>query len=458
MLEGVKQWLSAISEDAARRAVGDVANDLLRFAQQVEIDRQTAAEIAAATQARLDQLTASAEALKQEAAAVQARLDQLSASSERELADQSARITRLADETTRMGAQLDQRHGALTATLLYALRGLLFTNQGTTVVKTSREHIAGVFSGLSDRLLLELAEALATLAPLEPTRHARFGDFENSADLAVHIRHALWLSAKARGLREPVIVPWHYGTRLALHLENDLSLTLYASGHFEANEFAFLDRVLGPGMVFLDGGANEGLYTIFASAKVGGEGRVIAVEPSPRELARLRRNVEMNNARTVEIVEAALAEQPGVLSLQVAEDEHSGQNTVGAFAYEGVKTTTTTEVEATTIDDIVRQHALAKIDVIKLDIEGAEIRALRGADTVLREMRPLLLVEVSEASLRHQSGSPVELRDFLKGYDYVMFDLDEETAKAVPITDETPARSTNVIAVHSERAGDLLER
>src|SRR5581483_11571420 len=115
------------------------------------------------------------------------------------------------------------------------------------------------------------------------------------------------------------------------------------------------------------------------------------------------------------------------------------------------------EVNATTIDDIARQRGLANIDIIKLDIEGAEIRALRGADMVLRTMRPLLLVEVSEASLRHQRGSPIELRDFLRDYDYVMLAIDEETAKPVPITDDDPAQSTNVIAVHWQRAQDLLE-
>ena len=87
----------------------------------------------------------------------------------------------------------------------------------------------------------------------------RVDRFKTSADPAVHVRHGLWCAANAQNCDRPVVVPWHEGTRLVLHLDNDLSYTLSAGACYEPNEFALLSRVLEPGMVFMDGGANEGV-------------------------------------------------------------------------------------------------------------------------------------------------------------------------------------------------------
>ncbi|HYM02749.1 MAG TPA: FkbM family methyltransferase, partial [Stellaceae bacterium] len=262
------------------------------------------------------------------------------------ISEEAARraVADLGDGLKQLENRLDQRQEALSVTLGYAVRGIAFTNEGTALVRTASEHLTDIFDNLSDDMLLRLAEAMATLGPLATKRHWRFGDFEYSLDLAVHIRRSLWLNVRARGLRDPIIVPWHGKTKLALRLDNDLSLTFFSSGIFEPNEFALLDRLLKPGMVFVDGGANEGLYTLFASARIGERGRVISVEPSPRELGRLRQNLALNAAENVDVVEAALAERSELLSLWVAEDAHSGQNTLGAFAYQGIATSAVVEV------------------------------------------------------------------------------------------------------------------
>ena len=125
--------------------------------------------------------------------------------------------------------------------------------------------------------------------------------------------------------------------------------------------------------LFLDAGANEGIYTLFASAKVGLDGRVIAVEPSPRELVHLRTNLHLNSAHNVDVVEQALAEHRGTLRLLLAEERHSGQNTLGDFAYPSVVAAAAVQVTVTTVDQIANELELERLDVIELDLEGAEI-------------------------------------------------------------------------------------
>ncbi len=85
-------------------------------------------------------------------------------------------------------------------------------------------------------------------------------------------RAAAWDFALEQKLRVPLSIPWYAGTTVDVTLGNDQSLCLYVSGSFEPNEFAFIDRVLAPGMTVIDVGANDGLYTVFAARRVGPSG------------------------------------------------------------------------------------------------------------------------------------------------------------------------------------------
>jgi FkbM family methyltransferase len=325
-----------------------------------------------------------------------------------------------------------------------------------TVVDTSAEALVRLFERLPDKILQGVASTVATLKPLQPMPEWRFGGFLEDRDIAAHVRHGLWLAAHARGRQLPVVIDWHEGTRLEINLDNDLSLTLFSGGCFEPNEFAFLDRMLKPGMVFIDGGANEGVYTVFAAARLGPTGRVIAVEPSPRELARLRRNLALNKMRRVTVVDAALADRPGSVLLLVAETKHGGQNTLGAFAYHGVASVETREVQAITLDELAAEHGLTQLDVLKLDVEGAELRALQGGAGVLAAFRPLIMIEVLEPALNHQGCTSDALLHWLDDAGYVLL-IFRDTAGA-----PTPLRpgerlSDNVVAVHRARDFGLLE-
>lgn len=209
-------------------------------------------------------------------------------------------------------------------------------------------------------------------------------------------------------------------------------------------------------MTMIDAGANEGAYTIYAAARIGPAGRVMAIEPSPRELERLRANLELNNAANVTVVPAALAERPGQVELQIAEDAHAGQNTFGSFVYPGVGSSGQVGVTATTIDMLVDEHGLDRVDVIKLDLEGAEERALTGARQTLRRFRPLLVLEAAEASLARQGGSAAAVNALLAEDGYRILQFDPSTGRLVPQTGSS-ARSDNLVAVHRDAEMQLPE-
>jgi FkbM family methyltransferase len=271
--------------------------------------------------------------------------------------------------------------------------------------------------------LVSIAASVVFVRPLVPYPKWRFDADWANPDAIFQLRQRLWQRFQESRLETPVIINWHYGLKLPLRLGNDVSRQIFVGGAIDPNEFAFLDRVLEEGMTFVDVGANEGIYTLFAAKRVGPRGEVWAFEPSCRELERLQANINLNGL-SVRVLPSALAEFSGEAEFTIAEDEHAGQNTLGAFAYEAVRALRKEKVEVVRLDDVVARLQPMRIDVIKLDIEGAEHKAIQGGLQTLGRFQPILLFEASEASLKHQGSGRRDVRMLLEtnGYDLYRFD------------------------------------
>lgn len=157
-------------------------------------------------------------------------------------------------------------------------------------------------------------------------------------------------------------------------------------GTYERPIADWLQAHLSEGQVFYDIGANVGYYTILASRAVGPSGRVIAFEPLPRNLRFLEQHVSLNQLRNVQIVPCAVVERGGLVYLD-SEDSPSqarvvdeGVLPVSGIALDGAK--------------------LKPPDVIKMDVEGAEVAALRGAHDTLATARPRVVLSTHGESLR----------------------------------------------------------
>lgn len=247
----------------------------------------------------------------------------------------------------------------------------------------------------------------------------------------------------------PVQIRWYDGLKLEIVLGSDLSYCLYVDGEVDPNEFSFLAQVLKPGMIVIDAGANEGVYSVFCRSKVGPQGRVIAIEPSTRERLRIERNKSLNGFQDIEVLPVALSEQTGSVVLRLADDGHAGHNTLGRFAADWVRMKGEETVTSATLDGIAAAKRLGPVDLIKLDIEGAELRALRGAEKLLRRDHPALLMEVMEETLVTQGASAAELLDYVRQFGYALFEFSPTTGLPVPLV--TPElQLVSVLAFHPE--------
>ncbi|MBC7803167.1 MAG: FkbM family methyltransferase [Candidatus Parcubacteria bacterium] len=312
-----------------------------------------------------------------------------------------------------------------------------------------------VLGSLPAPLLALLASTLAQCRPLGRFPGWRFGIEEDTPTVAMFFRRWLWDHFRSAGIERPVRIQWFGDLQLDVVLGNDQSRCLYVGGSIEPNELAFVGRFLRPGMVAVDAGANEGWYSAFMAERVGAGGLVLAVEPSARERARLERNMLINGFTNVRVVSEGLAADAGHAVLHVADPEHNGQNTLGSFVYEGVKKALDVEIRLRRLDDLAGQSG-RQIDLIKMDVEGAELAVLRGAERILRDSRPVILFELLDAALRAQNASACEVLEFLsrRGFSVLKFDAAGSLAPLSGIGDA----SSNLVAVPESRVAEVIAR
>ncbi|MDA7950391.1 MAG: FkbM family methyltransferase [Pirellulaceae bacterium] len=250
----------------------------------------------------------------------------------------------------------------------------------------------------------------------------------------------------------PQILSWLKKFRVNGYPENEISRALYLSGLYEPNSLLALKGVLRKGDCFLDIGANIGLYSLFAASCVGKEGRVLAFEPSPREFSRLQENLNLNRNLKIEPLQHAVSNKCGRGQMLISSDYHSGHNTIGDhFSYDTTETVDKVDVSLTTVDQIIQEERLQKVDCIKVDTEGGEYNVLLGAMNVLRRDRPILMLEVSENHLATQGGSVEKLQQLLTTLNYDCFGVDEDSAALVSLGKLPTGDTENVVMIPSEK-------
>jgi FkbM family methyltransferase len=182
-----------------------------------------------------------------------------------------------------------------------------------------------------------------------------------------------------------------------------------------------MQRLTVPGGIIVDAGANWGYFSLLAAAAVGGRGAVIALEPDPRHFARLTRNVEMNRFANVSARQAAAASRDGTVTLDgYAEDaENRGVSRIA----DRENIAHRFEVACTTIDRVTA--SCARVDAVKIDVEGAELDVLEGMrDGLAAKRYASIVLELHPALLREQGIDPAECIDALLGHGYRGWSID----------------------------------
>ncbi len=191
-----------------------------------------------------------------------------------------------------------------------------------------------------------------------------------------------------------------HGFRMRLAMNEFIDRTIFATGEWEPLETELIRQRLRPGDTFVDIGANIGYFSLLAAKLVGAQGRVHAIEANPQTFALLQHNLALNGCSSVTPHCVAVGEAPGTARIVAREEGNAGADFAVFDGSDGAGT----PINVVRLDDLVRDPG---VRLIKIDIEGAEAKALRGASSLLAgPLAPDLLFEFTPAFLAQSGDDP----------------------------------------------------
>jgi FkbM family methyltransferase len=201
-------------------------------------------------------------------------------------------------------------------------------------------------------------------------------------------------------------------------VEYELDLRYFIPRHvfygiYEVWETRCIERTVKPGWVVVDAGANIGCFSLLFARLVGSNGKVHAFEPVKSTHDALRRNIKLNSAANVCTYRVALSDTCGEVALLSPDGNDPGKTRVACDGERGSEMT-----QSMTLDTFVEEHNLDRLDFIKVDIEGSELRFLTGAAKTLARFRPIVMIELNPSAIARFGSSVDRLVAYLREFGY----------------------------------------
>lgn len=272
-----------------------------------------------------------------------------------------------------------------------------------------------------------------------------------------HIKARLYTFILRRIIKRPMVVRDRNGFRLTVIPEEPVYSLFYNGflGYPEIGEQEYCKQAIKPGMTVFDVGANLGQFTMLFASLVGSNGKVVAFEPVAETMSRLKVHIKQNNLKNIITEQAAVSDvHNSRVTLNIFPEGYSVWNTMGnptMFRREDPTKTILPcrqeSVKTVTIDNYCLQNKIGKIDYLKVDIEGAELNAIRGCSAMLkkRAIRKIQF-EVSREmihGMRLEGSEVFELLDELK---YRCFPISDKGMLLDPVL-KSDSCFANIIAM-----------
>jgi len=232
------------------------------------------------------------------------------------------------------------------------------------------------------------------------------------------------------------------GIRWHLDLKEGIDFSIYILGGFEPSTLRLYNKLVKSGDVVFDIGANIGSHTLPLARLVGDIGHVYAFEPTDFAINKLHNNLNLNTnlIKRVTVCQAMLVSNENILvekelfsSWPLVGDnklheKHKGQLMV------------TTGARAATLDNIVKEYNITRIDFIKLDVDGFEYSVLSGGEKTLKKFKPTILMELAPYLFKNQKNEFIQMIELYKKLGYFFYD----------------ANNRNTLPVEAEKLFDLI--
>ncbi len=222
---------------------------------------------------------------------------------------------------------------------------------------------------------------------------------------------------------------------------------LYISGCYEEATSQLFGKLLRRGDAVLDIGANLGYFSLLAARHVGRDGVVHAFEAASGARERLSRNITLNSLRNVFVQPVAVLDRCADVTFSIAAEGHSGISSLRSLKDRSAGQVT---VPGISIDSMLA--TLPRIRLVKLDIEGAEMLALRGMTELIERDRPFIILELTDDYLRDLGDTAEDVMQFFESVDYGVLEITFDRLRRI---DSSPTHQCNVLALPKQR--ELIE-
>ena len=236
---------------------------------------------------------------------------------------------------------------------------------------------------------------------------------------------------------------------------------------YEQETSGILKSILRPGMTVIDVGAHVGCHALLSARLVGPAGKVYAFEASPENFALLQRNVELNGYKNIECVPKAVSNQTGTISFHLSL-EGNDRNSIYDNSRTG-RPGREVSVPTTSLDEYLAGLGWPPVDLVKIDVEGAEPLVLEGMSELIRRApRVALIVEFAPACLQESGHNPLSVLRGIADYGFTIEVLEGANAPAMLPADQFESFAVQVategmknllcrmnIPVHEELAANV---
>lgn len=231
----------------------------------------------------------------------------------------------------------------------------------------------------------------------------------------------------------------------------DVGRAIHFGHSYESSETAYLRKIITPDTICLDVGANVGYFSMLMAA-LAYRGNVYAFDPLPLNAALLRASAELNDFKNIKIIESAVGASDGEVSLTQSTDS----------AYSSIRDTKRKAVERIirvpmiTLDTFITNYSIQAVDVIKIDVEGAEGLVLNGSRALLSDAvrRPrVILMELVEENLRSYDTCATAIIDIMRSFSYTPFFI-SSAAELTPFRMEKLEEFYNVLFLDPRSKGN----
>lgn len=211
--------------------------------------------------------------------------------------------------------------------------------------------------------------------------------------------------------------------KINLYKDSVLSKPIYEG--FEIDEMKFLQSTLNEGDIFIDIGANVGLFSLLASKKVGNTGKVIAFEPTPLTYSRLQENIILNEFKNIQARQLALSDTKGEMKFYISNNGYDAWNSL-APSHDN-KLQESINVPVSTLDSELQDVDKTKVSLVKIDVEGWEKFTLKGGKSFFENYAPTVMVEFTEQNTFNAGYMVQDIYNVLLDMGYSWYKIENGT-------------------------------